>query len=160
MPRTRLRTVSAVLAVSALALAGAAGCGDDDTDTTTAAPAAADTTTTTAVASDTIGVKASEMKFVLTSDTAPAGKVTFNAENVGKVDHEMVVIRTDTPAGELPVENGEVDETGSIGEIGPEELKVGATPSKTLAMKAGHYALICALPGHYAAGMYADFKVE
>ena len=160
MPRTRPQTLFAVLAVSALALVGA-GCGDDGKDTTTAAPAAATTPTTTAATpSDTIGVKASEMKFVLTSDTAPAGKVTFNAENVGKVDHEMVVIKTDTPAGKLPVKDGEVDETGSIGEIGPEELKVGATPSKTFDMKAGHYALVCALPGHYEAGMYADFKVE
>ena len=159
MPRARSQTLFAVLAMSALVLAGT-GCGDDDKDTTTAAPAVVTTPTTTAAASDTIGVTASEMKFVLTSDTAPAGKVTFNAENVGKVDHEMVVIKTDTPAGKLPVKDGEVDETGSIGEIGPEELKVGATPSKTFDMKAGHYALVCALPGHYEAGMYADFKVE
>ncbi|MGN6187886.1 MAG: sulfocyanin-like copper-binding protein [Conexibacter sp.] len=26
-------------------------------------------------------------------------------------------------------------------------------------LKAGHYALVCALPGHYQAGMYADFTV-
>ena len=156
MPRTHMKTLSAILAASALVLGGAGCGGDDDEDqATTPAPAA-----TTQAASDTIGVQASEMKFVLTADTAPAGKVTFNAENVGKVGHEMVVIKTETPAGDLPVENGEVDESGSIGEIGPEDLKVGAKASLTLDMKAGHYALICALPGHYQAGMYSDFNVE
>lgn len=158
MRRVRLQTLTTALAVGALTLV-AAGCGDDDEDSN-AAPATATTQTTTAAASDTVGVEASEMKFVLTSDSAPAGKVTFNAKNVGKVDHEMVVVKTETPAGKLPVTDGEVDETGAIGEIGPEELTVGASPSLTLDMKSGHYALICALPGHYAAGMYADFEVE
>ena len=100
------------------------------------------------------------MKFELTADTAPGGKVTFNAENVGKVDHEMVVIKTDTPAADLPVKDGEVSEEGSIGEIGPEELTVGAKVSKSFDMPAGHYALICALPGHYQAGMHADFTTQ
>ena len=153
---------SRVLPALALALiaAVAIGCGSDDKDTSTSAATPATTTTAATAAADTIGVQASEMKFVLTSDTAPAGKVTFNAENVGKVDHEMVVIKTDTPAADLPVKNGEVSEKGAIGEIGPEELKVGAKVTKSFDMPAGHYALICALPGHYQAGMYADFTTK
>ena len=150
------RTLSA-LAVSAIAIV-AIGCGSDDDSTSTSTAAA--TTTAPAALTDTVGVKASEMKFVLTADTAAAGKVTFNAENVGKVDHEMVVIKTDTPAADLPVKDGEVSEEGSIGEIGPEELTVGAKVTKAFDMPAGHYALICALPGHYQAGMYADFTAK
>ncbi len=158
MSNHRLRGVLAAIAVSAVVLV-AVGCGNDNKNDSTAASTAT-TTTTAAAPSDTVGVKASEMKFVLTSDTAPAGKVTFNAENVGKVDHEMVVIKTATLAADLPVTDGKVSEEGSIGEIGPEELKVGATVSKSFDMKAGHYALICALPGHYQAGMYSDLTVE
>jgi len=158
MSQSLLRGIFAVLAVTAVALV-AVGCGDDDKDSS-GTPASATTTQATDAATGTVGVQASEMKFVLTSDTAPAGKVTFNAKNVGKVKHEMVVIKTDTPAGELPVKDGEVDETGSIGEIGPEDLTPGASPSLTLDMKAGHYALVCALPGHYEGGMYSDFNVE
>ena len=162
MSRNRPKNLLAILAVAALTLV-AAGCGgdNDNGDTAATTPTQATTQATTPAApSDMIGVEASEMKFVLTSDTAPAGKVTFNAKNVGNVDHEMVIIKTDNPAAELPVKNGEVDESGSIGEIGPEQLTVGASPSKTLDMEAGHYALICALPGHYASGMYADFTVK
>ena len=152
----RVRGVAVALAATLIAVV-AIGCGDDNDSGSSASTA---TTTAAAAPTDTIGVKASEMKFELTSDTAPAGKVTFNAENVGKVDHEMVVIKTDTPAADLPVKDGEVDETGSIGEIGPEELTVGAKVTKTFDMESGHYALVCALPGHYQAGMYADFTVQ
>lgn len=159
MTRSRTRNVLAVLAVIALGLV-AAGCGgDDEKAATTAAPAATTETATTATAGP-IAVEASEMKFVLSSATAPAGAVTFDATNVGKVDHEMVVIKTETPAGELPVKDGEVDETGALGEIGPEDLKPGANKSLTLDLDAGRYALICALPGHYEAGMYSDFEVQ
>ena len=150
------RTFSA-LAISAIAIV-AIGCGSDDKSTDAAT--AATTTAPAAALSDTVGVKASEMKFVLTADAAVAGKVTFNAENVGQVGHEMVVIKTDTPASDLPVKNGEVSEKGSIGEIGPEDLTVGAKVTKSFDMPAGHYALICALPGHYQAGMYADFTTK
>lgn len=153
------RRLSLLAALAAALMLAIAGCGGDDdkTDATTAAPA---TTAETTSDAGTIKVEASEMKFVLSSDTAPAGKVTFDATNVGNVDHEMVVIKTDTPAGELPVENGEVDESGSVGEIGPEDLTPGASKSLALDLTAGHYALICALPGHYQAGMHADFTAE
>ena len=146
--------------VLAAAVSVAAGCGDDSKDSSSAPSSATATQTQPPDAGGPIGVEASEMKFVLTADSALAGMVKFDAKNVGKVDHEMVVIKTDAAAADLPVKKGEVDEAGSIGEIGPEDLKTGATSSLTLDMKAGHYALICALPGHYAAGMYADFTVK
>ncbi len=151
----RALSVLALATVAAVAI----GCGGDDKDTTSASTPAATTTAPTAAA-DAIGVQASEMKFVLTADTAPAGKVTFNGENVGSLGHEMVVIKTDKPAADLPVTDGEVDETGSIGEIGPDEFKPGDKASLTLDMATGHYALICALPGHYQAGMHEDFTVQ
>ncbi len=159
MSQNRLRSLFAASAAAVIIVA-AAGCGGDDNDTNGTTAATTTTQATDAAAGGTVGVEASEMKFVLTSDTAPAGTVTFNAENVGKVDHEMVVIKTDTPAADLPVKDGEVDESGSIGEIGPEDLKPGASSSLKLDMAAGHYALICALPGHYQAGMYKDFNVQ
>ncbi len=27
-------------------------------------------------------------------------------------------------------------------------------------LKPGHYAIVCALPGHYQSGMYTDFTVN
>lgn len=144
------------LSVAMLALL-AAGCGGDDDS---ASAPATQTTATTQADPGKIGVEASEMKFALTAPSAPEGKVTFNVKNVGAVKHEMVVIKTDKSAGKLPVENGEVDESGSIGEIGSDKLPPGGSASATFDMKSGHYALICALPGHYQAGMYKNFIVR
>ena len=100
------------------------------------------------------------MKFELTADSAPAGKVTFAVDNVGAVKHEMVVVKTDKPAGDLGDSNGEADEAGAVGEIEDAKLGPGDSASLKLDLKAGHYALICNLPGHYAAGMYKDFTVR
>jgi len=143
--RPRIRGLVPVLAAGALA----AGCGGSG----------GTGSASSSVPSDTVGVKATEMKFGLTTDTAPAGKVTFNVRNTGAVEHEMVVVRTDTPAGDLPEIAGKRDETGAIGAIGAKQLQPGASASLTRTMTAGHYALVCALPGHYEAGMYSDFTV-
>jgi uncharacterized cupredoxin-like copper-binding protein len=68
-----------------------------------------------------------------------------------------VVIKTNRPASDLPIKNGRADEAGNIGETG--DLKAGASKSVTLKLPAGHYALICNLPGHYLAGQHSDFRV-
>ena len=39
-------------------------------------------------------------------------------------------------------------------------IKPGKTAKLKLKLAAGHYALICNLPGHFAGGMYADFTVK
>ena len=144
-----IRTCLGGLALVSAAGALTAGCGDagDSGSAASSRP------------SDTVGVKATEMRFDLTTDRAPAGQVTFNVDNTGAVPHEMVVVRTDTPAGDLPEKNGKRDETGAVGAITAAQLQPGASASLTRALPAGHYALVCALPGHYEAGMYADFTV-
>ena len=73
-----------------------AGCGGDD----------GRSTVSSSPPSDTVDVNATEMKFDLSTGRAPAGKVTFNVANTGAVEHEMVVVRTDTPAGDLPEKDG------------------------------------------------------
>jgi uncharacterized cupredoxin-like copper-binding protein len=88
---------------------------------------------------------------------AAAGKVTFRVRNTGKVTHEFVVLRTAKPAGSL-LKGARADESGNVGETG--DLKPGASKTVTLNLKAGHYALICNLPGHYSAGQHTDFTVS
>ena len=38
-------------------------------------------------------------------------------------------------------------------------MKPGTSMVLTIDMKAGHYAVVCNLPGHYAGGMHEDFWV-
>jgi len=85
-----------------------------------------------------------------------AGKVTFSVANAGQIKHEFVVLRTNKGAGDL-LKGNEADEAGNVGEIG--SVLPGQTKKLTLNLKAGHYALICNLPGHYTAGQHADFNV-
>ena len=72
--------------------------------------------------------------------------------------HEFVVLRTATPAAQLPIKAGRADETGNVGETG--DLEAGASKTIAVNLKAGHYALICNLPGHYTAGQHTDLTVK
>jgi uncharacterized cupredoxin-like copper-binding protein len=67
------------------------------------------------------------------------------------------VIRTDTRASKLPTKNGRASEAGSLGEV---ELKAGAAKNLVLALKPGHYVLLCNVGHHYTEGMRKDFTVS
>ena len=105
-----------------------------------------------------VNVTLKEFKLLPSPKTAGAGRVLFVAKNVGKVRHEMVVIRTNLAPSKLPVTNGRASEKGTVGEIG--DVDPGKTRSKTLVLKAGKYVLICNLKGHHQAGQYAGFTVN
>ena len=98
--------------------------------------------------------------------TAVAGEVRFEVTNGGADTHEFVVLRTDTPAGELPIvgfegESDRISEDApgvkNVGETG--DLKAGEAKTLRLTLKPGHYALVCNLQHHYAMGMHIDFVV-
>jgi uncharacterized cupredoxin-like copper-binding protein len=88
-----------------------------------------------------------------------AGRVKFTVTNNGTVEHELVVIRTDLPAGSLPeTASGRVDEEGAgLTKLDPEaeDIAPGTSKSATLKLSAGRYVIVCNLPGHYANGMHA-----
>lgn len=86
-----------------------------------------------------------------------AGRVAFKVRNAGAINHEFVVLRTNKKASEL-LKGSEADETGNVGEIG--DIQPGQTKTLSLNLKAGHYALICNLAGHYKAGQHADLTVR
>ena len=50
-----------------------------------------------------VRIIAQEMAFKLSTDSAPAGQVTFVVVNEGKLPHEVVIVRTDMDAKTLPV---------------------------------------------------------
>ena len=69
----------------------------------------------------------------------------------------MVVIKTDKMAADLG-QGAQASEAGKVGAVA--ELAAGQSKKLTLNLVAGHYVLICNVPGHYAAGMYQDFNVN
>ena len=104
----------------------------------------------------TMGIKASP-------DAVKAGEVTFKVTNDSKdTIHEMIVMYLADPGKPLPYLEAEnrVDEdrAGDKGEVS--ELDPGKSGTLTVELKAGKYLLICNVPGHYGAGMWAEFTVD
>lgn len=112
-----------------------------------------------AVAEAAVGdnVKLSDFKVTASRTSVPHGKVTFNVSNSSGMEHELVVIKTNTKAAKLKIVSGKASEKGSVGEV---ELAGHKAKKLTLNLKKGHYALICNVGGHYMAGMHADLTVE
>jgi uncharacterized cupredoxin-like copper-binding protein len=104
-----------------------------------------------------VAVQVDEFSVFPQTQGAPAGRVRFVVTNIGKVEHEFVVIRTNKPAGNL-LKGNEADETGAVGEL--DGVKAGNARVLVLRMTRGHYALLCNLPGHYRTGQFADFYVR
>ena len=102
-----------------------------------------------------VKVQLKEFKVLPSPAQAKSGAVSFAAKNTGKVDHELVVLKTNTPPAKLTVKGGKAVETGKVGRVGP--LKPGASKSLTLTLKSGKYVLLCNLPGHYQAGQRIGF---
>lgn len=111
-------------------------------------------------------------------DSVPAGRVTFEVRNEGEAKdeegdpipsisagrHELSVLRTDLPAGDLPQNDLEfvVDvESSGIEVLGSTPvLERGIRGSLTVDLESGSYVLICNLTSHYQRGMWAEFSVE
>jgi len=102
--------------------------------------------------------------------TVRAGPVTLVAVNRGTRPHELVVLALPKgqPAGARAVAADDtVDESGSLGEAsrscaagaGP-GIAPGATGWVTVNLRPGRYELVCNRPGHYRAGMVAEFNVQ
>ena len=72
-----------------------------------------------------------------------------------------MIIKTDMSADRLPIgTDGNVDEEKltSPGEKG--DIAAGQTTDLTLTLPAGHYMLLCNLPGHFKTGMHTTFTVQ
>jgi|1185.fasta_scaffold52856_2 uncharacterized cupredoxin-like copper-binding protein len=161
--RTRTGAIAlagALLVALLIAIGFVVATGGDTTSDAPApvkAPAPAAAKPAAPAAAAKIGVALRDFTVTPAPTAGLAGKVTFRVHNAGAVKHEFVVIRTNKPAADL-LKGSEANEAGNVGEIG--DLQPGATKSLRLDLKAGHYALICNLPGHYAAGQRADFVVK
>jgi len=109
------------------------------------------------------------MRVAVSTRSVQHGTVSLRVTNRGVITHELVVLPL---TGEQNVgtraigRDGTVPETGSLGEVSAacaastgNRLVPASTGWITLSLPAGRYELICNLPGHYAAGMYAELDV-
>ncbi len=154
----------AILTLFAIVVA----CGSDDGDadpTATIAPAATDEP-----AIDEVRVRLFEWTLDPEVDSVSAGSVTFNADNIGAITHELVILRTDIAPDALPaLGDGSADYTAEGIEVVAQFLDIGSglSDSGAVDLATGSYVLICnlvddtgtGLQSHYELGMVAAFEV-
>lgn len=110
------------------------------------------------------------MRLTADRNTVPGGEVSFLVTNEGNISHEMVVLPlpADQLVGTRPIgADGKVNEAGSVGEASNtcaagagQGILPGSSSWVALTLAPGRYELLCNLPGHYAAGMYAQLTVS
>ena len=88
------------------------------------------------VQATTVGVKASEFKFVLTKKTVAKGVVTFKVANVGTIRHDFKI-------------------AGKKSKL----VQPRKTGTLTVTLTKGRLPYKCTVPGHAAAGMKGVLKV-
>jgi len=102
--------------------------------------------------------------FKLPSTTLPAGNNLFVVRNTATIPHEVVIFKTDDPANRLPLKSDK-----SVSEDAPSleavvdsgsDIPPGQTHLLAANLEAGHYVLVCNLPGHYQGGMRVDLTVK
>ena len=138
----------ALLAVASLSLIPIACGGDDDNDEGAEATQ--------------IEATMEEFHFTPVEWTVPAGEeVTIELTNDGTVVHEWVILQqgvTITAEAELPETEEELLADFVYWE---DEVKPGETKTVTFtAPEAGSYQVICAIAGHFGAGMTGTLTVE
>jgi len=136
----RLR-IGLLLAASGVILVLGA-CGDDDGDGDEASTA--------------IEATASEFQFEPDSWTVPAGEeFTIEFENDGTVEHEWAVINL----GEDIESEDEFAEDKVLSEV--EAIPAGESTTEQFTIdESGTYQVICAIEGHFDAGMEGALTVE
>jgi uncharacterized cupredoxin-like copper-binding protein len=109
-----------------------------------------------------VDVSLSTFGIALSTNTVKPGKVTFTVKNTATDQtHEFVVVQTDLPADQIPV-NPDThmiteEQITVLGEV--EDLDSGATKPLTLELNPGRYVLLCNLVTHYQSGMHAELIV-
>lgn len=152
--------------VASVVVLALAGCSSSKSSTSSGAQSGGGGVTATTAATggptvvNVVGGEKPDGTYYLTVTPASvkAGPTTITFKNVGTMEHEVVVLKTDTPANQLKVgADHTVSEDTSVGE--DSETKPGQTKSTTIDLKAGKYVLVCNIERHYEKGMYTAFTV-
>ena len=101
-----------------------------------------------------------EYSITLGAASVKAGSTKIGIRNLGTMEHEFELIKTDLAPDKLPVDVG----SGRAKEDGLVKQVKGIQPNKvatvTADLQAGTYVIICNVAGHYQLGMRVALKVD
>jgi uncharacterized cupredoxin-like copper-binding protein len=106
-----------------------------------------------AAAKGTVFVQLGDIWVAPTVSSVKAGKVVFNATNVGKLKHELMIERLPMKF-DAPMQPNEDAAQGMI-----PDMDGGASGQMTMRLRPGRYMLFCNVEGHYMAGQHMVFAV-
>jgi uncharacterized cupredoxin-like copper-binding protein len=101
----------------------------------------------------TVYVQLGDIWVAPTVPSVHAGKVTFKAKNVGRLQHELMVERMPMKM-DGPMQPNEDAAQGMI-----PDMNGGGSGQMTMHLRPGMYTLFCNVEGHYAAGQHITFNV-
>lgn len=107
-----------------------------------------------------VTVDLKDYSITVTPGRIAAGTIRFGIRNLGAMEHQFDLIKTDLAADKLPVDGGtaKAKEAGLVKQV--KGIGVGRVATVTADLAPGHYVIICNVAGHYQLGMRVDFVVE
>jgi uncharacterized cupredoxin-like copper-binding protein len=111
-------------------------------------------TRSTALPATELAVSASEFTYDITDIAVPADETfTIDFTNAGTIPHEWAVLKEG-----VRIDTHEQFREDMV-EFEIEALDEGTSTTKSFKLPAGEYQFICALEGHFAAGMHGTLQV-
>ena len=101
-----------------------------------------------------------DYKITVNVPSVKAGTIKIGVRNLGTMEHNFQVIKTDVAPEKLPVDgaSAKAKEDGKVGEIA--SIPAGKSASVTVDLAPGKYVFICNVAGHYQLGMHTGFTVD
>jgi uncharacterized cupredoxin-like copper-binding protein len=159
---TRIRNARRLLAGVGVLAVLAVGCGGDDDGDEGGTEEAATTEFSSEDVTATIEVEMDDFKFIPKNAKGPAGIDEVVTPNIGEVEHELQLYKTDVDPGSLTVDSatGKADTEPLGDKLFETFAQPGETASAIAELDPGKYAMICNISGHYQAGMWGSLKVK
>ena len=101
-----------------------------------------------------------EYSVTLSAASLKAGPTKIGIRNVGTMEHEFELIKTDVAFDKLPTDvgSGKAKEDGLVKQV--KVIQPNRVATVTADLQPGNYVIICNVAGHYQLGMRAALKVE
>jgi len=107
--------------------------------------------------STSVNITMTDFQFTPNTFTVPAGqKIAFTATNNGSVEHSFVIMKL---GSDLTTNFNDQDQANVYWEKTVIQPGQSVTDSFTAPSEPGTYQIVCAVPGHFEAGMIAKLVV-